>query len=267
MDLAPSRRLAAPLTLAAALALPSAAQAHGALGTPTAARAATSKTIALRGCFMTVAVTPRPADSLRTAFGDDLDPIATFYGPDPLLSIWAIRCDSATTPKARTGRVLLSFVGVPTGATRGSRPPAANAFAHAVKRVETDSAGLAAALADARIPVLRTPRARYTHTTSGDTVRASVSIPGQYGLKMDAAILDEPHDHFNAFDFGSRGRLDLVTRGANDRFCLPVSGTCAARISGARGSLVSTAIGGRSTDASIAFDHLKIRRIDLTPRS
>lgn len=266
MDLARTRLMAGPLTLAAALALPAAAQAHGVLGSPTAPRAASSDTIALRGCYMTVAVTPRPASVLQNAFGWDVDPVATFYGPDPLLSVWALRCDSATTRKARTKKVLLSFVGVPTGATRGDRPPAASLFAHGINRVETDSAAMSAALADSGIPVLRAPRASYKHAADGDTVRASVSIPGEYGVKMTASILDQPHDHFNSFEVPGRGRLDLVTRGANDRFCLPISGTCTAKISGARRSLVARALGAPAADASIAFDHLKIKRIDITPR-
>jgi hypothetical protein len=91
-----SPRLALAALTGAAICLAAAVPAAGHGGVP--ARAATDRAAAavrLHHCFMTVALVPRPRDALRAAIPSPPDLTQTFYGPDPLVSLWGLACDRA----------------------------------------------------------------------------------------------------------------------------------------------------------------------------
>jgi hypothetical protein len=239
--------------------------AHSAL--PQSAQA----TVKLRGCWMTVAYVPRPADALERAFPWLPDLAQTFYGPDPLLGVWAMSCDRGRVADRRVGRVVLSLVGVPVALTAPDAPPLANFFAHALIRADTSSRVLAAALRRAGLPGRLRRAVRYRHSRTGAVPsRGALDIPGAYRLEVSAALEDptNPHQHTNRFAYrGRSGRvvqLGLAAANAFDRFCLPEAGDCSASVAAPPGSVLANALGGTSAQARVGFDHAKLARLNLS---
>ena len=132
------------LTLALVAAAPAAAHHSGLPAGPAAAGPGTK--VSLRGCFLTAALVPRKAAALQPFFRRPVDLSMTFYGPDPLLGIWAVSCDGARVAGKPAGRVVASLVSVPTGLTSAGALPLANNFASAIVRVDTTSRPFARAL-------------------------------------------------------------------------------------------------------------------------
>jgi hypothetical protein len=200
---------------------------------PGGGRAAAGPTIAtLRDCLLTVAYAPRPAAALQDAIPGLPDPLQTFYGSDPLLGIWALRCDGAK----------VSVVAVPVGVAVDGAPPLANFLSHALLRVDTNSPKLARRLRRAGLP-------------------ARVARRPGYGVAVTATVLDptNPHDHRNTFS-----RLGLVTDDAHDRFCFPAAGGCTARLRARAGSPVARVLGAPAVRARVGFDHERLGRVRLT---
>lgn len=267
---------AAPLCAALAFLVPSTlpqpARAHGGASDPAHGEdvpaATAGEAVRLRGCRMTVALVPRPADALQRAFDHRLDLSQTFYGSDPLLGIWALACDRGRLAGERLGATIVSLVGVPVGLTSAGAPPLANNFAHALIRVDTSSPALAVALRRAGLPARLARRARYRHSPAGRIpFRGSLVVPGEYRLGVTAQNVDptNPHDHVNRFEYrGPRGRaaeLGLSTADAIDRFCLS---DCKAYVRAWRGTALARLLGGRSAPVRAGFDHEKLARVGLT---
>ena len=271
-----SRRCLSGAALAALVALVAATpvSAHGGPDARAAdgARAAGDRgraAVQLRGCFLTVALVPRPASALRAAFPSPPDLTRTFYGPDPVASVWGLSCDRAIVDGERTGRAVLSLVAVPTGLTDPRAVPLANFFAHRLAHVDTGSRALALALARGGLPVRLAPRIRYSPARAGRAAR--IVVPGQYRLEVVARTLDQRHDHANRFEHvgrvGSTASLGVTAKGALDRFCFPAAGGCSASVAATPGSTAARLLGGPSAPVRVAFDHERIARIDLGVRT
>jgi hypothetical protein len=267
-----SRRLLSGAALAALAALVAAAPAP-AHGGPHAGAAADRPRDAARlhGCHLTVALVPRPASALRAALPSPPDLTRTFYGPDPLASVWGLSCERATVGGASTGRVVLSLVAVPTGLTDPRAVPLANFFAHRLVRIDTGSRELGLALARRGLPVRLARRIRHSPARAGGRRTATIAVPGQYRLAVDARTLDQRHDHANRFEHvGRDGRtasLGVRAKAALDRFCFPSTGGCSASLVATRGSQAARLLGDRAPEVRVAFDHEKIARIDLDLRT
>lgn len=258
------RLLLAALAAAALTTVAAApASAHG--GAPRSAPASSAPDgLQLRGCFMAVALVPRPRGALRAAIPAPPDLTRTFYGADPLVSLWGLTCDGARVPGARTGSLVLSLVAVPTGLTDPAAVPLANNFDHRLVAVDTSSRTLALALRRHGVPARLARRAR------GGQGR--VAVPGQYDLRVAASLLDRPHDHRNRFEHRPRGggprvRLGLGTAGAVDRFCFPAAGGCSAVVRTAPGSAARRLLGAATPAVRAAFDHRRMARLDLPIRT
>jgi hypothetical protein len=220
---------------------------------------------------MTVVLVPRPENALQPLFRRPLDLAQTFYGPDPLLAIWALRCDQGTVNSQNVGPVVLSFVGVPFGLTDPQALPLANNLAHALVRADTTSPLLATALRRAKLPAEVIPAARYEHSATGVVpFTGMLVVPGQYSLRVTATAADptNPHDHVNRFESRGRGRrvgaVDLSITDAFDRFCIPAVGGCVAVVEASPGSLLACVFAGTSAPVRIGFDHAKIERVELS---
>jgi hypothetical protein len=264
-------RTLAAAALAAALPLAAAAGANAHGGPHARLAAAETPDVRLRGCRMTVALVPRPAAALRRAFPSPPDLTRTFYGSDPLLALWVLSCERAQVEGAPARRATLSLVAVPTGLTDPAAVPLANAFAHRLLRVDTSSRPLAHALRHRGLPARRAVGMRYAHSPEGRVpATATAAVAGQYRLEVAASALDRPHDHRNAFEHRAPGRrpatLALTTAGANDRFCFPAAGGCSASVAATPGSQLARLLGARRATPRVAFDHLRITRIDLVAR-
>lgn len=267
-----TRSVAIALVTAVVAAGPAAAH-GGALQSHARDRAsAEGSEVRLRGCFMTVALVPRPASVLRPIFERPLDLSETFYGPDPLLGIWGLHCERARVAGRRLRRLIVAFAGVPVGLTGDGAAPLANNFAHAATRIDTSSPVLARVLRRAGLPAHLAPSARHWHSPQGVVPSTGrLAVPGQYGIAVGATALDptNPHDHVNRFEYRSAGRvskLSLTSEDATDRFCFPASGGCTASIRAPRGSPLRRVLGGRSAPVLAGFDHEKLSRIDLDLR-
>jgi hypothetical protein len=248
------------------LAVAATAAAHGG-GPPGAAPAE----VKLRDCWMTVAYVPRPAAVLELAFARPPDLTQTFYGPDPMLGVWAVSCDRGRVAGTRTGRVTLSLVGVPVRPSVLGAPPLANFLSHALIRADTDSRVLAASLRRAGLPARLSSAMRYRHSRQGVVpFTGELTVPGRYSLRVRAGDTDptNPHDHVNRFDQrGRNGRLATLGLSADDafdRFCLSSSGGCAAAVGAPRRSGLARLLGGTSAIARIGFDHARLGRLDLS---
>lgn len=263
-----SVRRATGAALLATLAAAGPAAAHG--GHDSSAATAGPAAVKFRGCWMSVAYVPRPAEALREAFRRPPDLIQTFYGPDPLLGFWAVSCKGARVGAKPVGPITLSAVGVPVGLTVFGAPALANFFSHSLLRVDTNSQPLAAALRHRRLPVHLARRARYLHSPPGALPSAgSLTVPGRYGLRVSAHQPDptNPHDHDNRFVWGARNGLQatlgLSTADASDRFCFPAAGDCTATVNAPPGSSMASLLGGRTVTARVGFDHERVPRIQL----
>ena len=264
------------LTVGLSLAVAESAAAHPGLPHGEAARllaAAGGTKVTLRDCFLTAVFVPREASVLRPVFQRPLDLSQTFYGPDPLLGVWAMSCEGARVAGTRVGRVTTSLVGVPNDLTSPGAVPLANNFGHALIRIETTSPVLARALRRARLPGRTTPKARFRHSRRGSVpFRGRLLVPGKYGVAVSASDLDptNPHDHVNRFEHrgadGRTGTLSLAITNAVDRFCFPDGGTCSATIRAPRRSAMARLLGGRSAPVRAGFDHERLPRIALVLR-
>ena len=203
---------AGALAALAVLVAAAPAAAHGGAGVRAAAdRPADARreaAVQLRGCFLNVALVPRPAGALRDAIPSPPDLTRTFYGADPLVSLWGLSCDGARVDGKRIGPVVLSLVAVPTGLTDPRAVPLANNFAHRLVRIDSSARTLALALRRRGLPANLTRRAR-----GGD---GRVVVPGQYRLTVRAVVVDQPHDHANRFERPVRGGRS-VSLGLRDR--------------------------------------------------
>jgi hypothetical protein len=250
-----SLRLTLGLTLAfAAPAAPAAA--HGGAagagltgGTP----------VKLRDCHLTAAFTPRPAFALE--FG------APFYGPDPLVGVWAMACDRSRIAGEPAGRIVLSLVGVPVGLTAPGAVPLANNFAHRLLRLDTTSRPFAKAARRAGLPATIARASRYRHSPSGVVPsRGRLVVPGSHTVAVGASQPDptNPHDHANLFQHrGGGGALELTIEDAFDRFCLSPGDTCSASLRASRDSALRRLLGRRSPPVRAAFDHDRLARVDI----
>jgi hypothetical protein len=241
---------------------------HGAHTRAAADRGAAA--VSLRGCHLTVALVPRPAPALRAALPSPPDLTRTFYGPDPLASVWALSCERVIVEGARTGRAVLSLVAVPTGLTDPRAVPLANFFAHRLVRIDTGSRALGLALARRGLPV-RLAQVRYRAARPRAGTPTRIVVPGQYRLVVRASTLDQRHDHANRFEHVDRdGRgasLDVTAKGALDRFCFPAAGGCSASLAARPGSPAARVLGEPPSPVRVAFDHEKLARIDLAFRT
>jgi hypothetical protein len=257
------------LTVLLSLAAATPAAAHGgghlhaAPGDPVAAK--------LRDCRLTVAYLPRPPEAILKAFRRPPDLSQTFYGPDPMVGLWAISCDRARVAGRPAGPVIASLVAVPVGLSVFGAPPLANFLSHALVRVHTDSRPLARVLRGAGLPARPAGRLRYRHSPRGVIpFRGALALPGRYRLRVRAGDPDptNPHDHTNRFDYrgvdGAAATLGLSADDAFDRFCFPASGRCRASMGAPAGSPLGRLFGGRSLKARVGFDHATLARIDLT---
>jgi hypothetical protein len=252
----------AALAALATLVVAAPASAHG----DPPARAAADRprdAIQLRGCLLTVALVPRPAGALRSALPSPPDLTRTFYGSDPLVSLWGLSCDGARVEGERIGRVVLSLVAVPTGLTDPRAVPLANNFAHRLVRIDSSARTLALALRRRGLP------AHLSRRAGGGNGR--VVVPGQYRLTVRAVVVDQPHDHANRFERPAHGgrstSLGLETFGAVDRFCFPSAGGCQASVAAAPRSTVGRLVGSAAPAVRVAFEHRKIARLDLPVRT
>jgi hypothetical protein len=220
--------------------------------------------VSLRGCFLTAVFVPREAAALQPFFRRPVDLGMTFYGPDPLLGLWAFSCDGARVAGEPVGRVTASLVSVPTGLTSPEALPLANNFASALLRVDTTSKPFARALRKAGLPA-RVKKATYRHSPAAAVPwRGRLAVRDAYTVTVRARDLDptNPHDHANRF-----GAMTVTIQNALDRFCFPGGGSCAASVKAERGSLVARLIGGREAPVRAGFDHSKLPRVTLALRS
>jgi hypothetical protein len=253
----------------ASLAFAGAASAHGGARSPMPDSA--QGAVKLRECWMTVAYVPRPAAALKRAFLRPPDLDQTFYGPDPLLGVWAVSCARGRMAGRRVGPVVLSLVGVPVALTAPGVPPLANFFAHALIRADTNSRVLAAGLRRAGLPGRLRGAARYRHSRTGVVpFSGTLDIPGGYRLEVSASASDptNPHQHSNRFTYRGRsgrvGQLGLATATAFDRFCFSAAGGCSASVAAPPGSVLADVLGGTSARARVGFDHAKLARLDIS---
>jgi hypothetical protein len=264
----PARPHAVVAVLLASLAFAGAASAHGGAQStlPQSAHAA----VKLRACWMTVAYVPRPADALKRAFPRLPDLAQTFYGPDPLLGVWAVSCARGRVAGRRVGPVVLSLVGVPVALTAPGAPPLANFLAHALIRADTNSRTLAAGLRRAGMPGRLRRAMSYRHSRSGVVPSSgALAVPGAYRLEVSASAPDptNPHRHSNRFTYrgrsGRAAQLGLATATAFDHFCFPTAGGCSATVAAPPGSALAEALGDTSATARVGFDHAKLARLDV----
>jgi hypothetical protein len=253
----------------ASLVFAGTATAHG--GAHPATPQSVRGTVKLRDCWMTVAYVPRPATALKEAFPRLPDLTQTFYGPDPLLGVWAVSCARGRVAGRRVGPVVLSLVGVPVALTAPGAPPLANFLAHALIRADTNSRALAAGLRRAGLPGRLGRAVRYQHSRSGVApFSGALDVPGGYRLEVSASTLDptNPHQHSNRFSYrgrsGRAGQLGLATATARDRFCITAAGGCSASLAAPPGSVLAGVLGGTSAQARIGFDHAKLARLDVS---
>ena len=213
------------------------------------AAAVTGAPVKLRDCFLTAAFAPRPAVPLD--FG------MPFYGPDPLVGVWALACDRSRVAGWRAGALVLSLVGVPVGLTSPGAVPLANNFAHRLLRIDTSSRRLAAAARQAGLPASLVRSARYR---GGRLV-----VPGEHTVAVKASLPDptNPHDHANLFDHRGGGQIAMTIEDAFDRFCLTPGQGCSASLKAQRGSTIAKLLGVRSVPVRAGFDHDKLPRVDL----
>jgi hypothetical protein len=230
--------------LAVALATAGPASAHGGH-----AAGLTGTPVKLRDCFLTAAFAPRPAAPLD--FG------MPFYGPDPLVGVWALACDRSRVADEPSGALVLSLSGVPVGLTSPDAVPLANNFAHRLLRVDTTSRRLVRAARRAGLPAQLARAARYR---GGRLV-----VPGQHTIAVKATLPDptNPHDHANLFEHRRGGVLSMTIENAHDRFCLTPGEGCSARLEAKRGSTLARLLGTRSAPVRAGFDHDRIPRVDL----
>lgn len=243
------------LTLALTLAVATPAAAHGGAahsgstgGTP----------VKLRDCHLTAAFAPRPAFALE--FG------APFYGPDPLVGVWAMACDRSRVAGEPAGRLVLSLVGVPVGLTAPGAVPLANNFAHRLMQLDTTSPPLAKAARRAGLPATIVRASRYRHSPPGAIPsRGRLFVPGSHTMAVGARQPDptNPHDHANLFEHRGGAALALTIEDASDRFCLSPGEGCSASLRAARGSVVSRLLGHGRAPVRAAFDHDRLRRVDI----
>jgi hypothetical protein len=219
---------------------------------------------------MTVAYVPRPADALKTVFPRLPDLTQTFYGPDPLLGVWAVSCARGRVAGRPVGRVVLSLVGVPVALNAPGAPPLANFLAHALVRADTNSRPLAAGLRHAGMPGRLRRAMSFRHSRSGVVPsRGALDVPGAYRLEVSASTPDptNPHRHSNRFTYrgpsGRAAQLGLATATAFDRFCFPTAGDCSATVTAPPGSALAEALGDTSAIARVGFDHAKLARLDI----
>jgi hypothetical protein len=242
------------VTLALALAVATPAGAHG--GAASAVAGGTP--VKLRDCHLTAAFAPRPASALD--FG------APFYGPDPLVGIWAMACDRSRVAGEPAGRLVLSLVGVPVGLTAPGALPLANNFAHRLLQLDTTSRALAKAARRAGLPATIVPAARYRHSPPDALPsRGRLVVPGSHTVAVGASQLDptNPHDHANLFEHRGGAALALTIEDASDRFCLSPGDTCSASLRTAAKSPLRRLLGRRSAPVRAAFDHDKLARVDI----
>ncbi len=243
------------LALALTLAFAAPAAAHGGAagaalpgGTP----------VKLRDCHLTAAFSPRPAFALE--FG------APFYGPDPLVGVWAMACDRSRVAGEPAGPLVLSLVGVPVGLTAPGVLPLANNFAHRLLRVHTTSRPLAKAARRAGLPATIAQASRYRHSPAGAVPsRGRLVVPGSHTVAVGASQPDptNPHDHANVFEHRGGATLGLTIENAFDRFCLSPGEGCSASLRAPRGSALIRLLGGSNAPVRAAFDHDRLRRVDI----
>jgi hypothetical protein len=254
---------AAALAVAALLTAAAPALGHGGVQPQAAPKGSPERGISLRGCLMTVALVPRPADDLRAALPSPPDLTQTFYGGDPLVSLWGLRCRRADVAGVRARRVALSLVAVPTRLTDPKGVPLANNFTHRLARMDTSSRTLALKLRRHAVPAHLAP------AMGGGS--GEVRVPGQYRMRAAAELLDNPHDHVNRFELprpgGRTTSIGLETQGAVDRFCFPSPGGCAASVRVTPRSAVARLLGSTAPPVKAVFDHRRITRLDLPIRT
>jgi hypothetical protein len=243
------------LTLALTLAFATPAAAHGGAASTGLVGGAE---VMLRDCHLTAAFAPRPASALD--FG------APFYGPDPLVGIWAMACDRSRVAGEPAGRLVLSLVGVPVGLTAPGALPLANNFGHRLLQLDTTSRPLAKAARRAGLPATIAAGSRYRHSPPGALPsRGSLVVPGSHSVAVGASQPDptNPHDHANLFEHRGGAALALTIDDAFDRFCLSPGDTCSASLQAARGSALRRLLGRRSAPVRAAFDHYRLARVDI----
>lgn len=246
---------AALVTLALALAVATPAAAHGGAAS---AGLAGGTAVKLRDCHLTAAFAPRPASALD--FG------APFYGPDPLVGIWAMACDRSRVAGEPAGRLVLSLVGVPVGLTAPGAFPLANNFAHRLLQLDTTSRPLAKAARREGLPATIAAASRYRHSPPGALPsRGRLVVPGSHTVAVGASQPDptNPHDHANLFEHRSGAALALTIEDAFDRFCLSPGEICSASLQAARNSALRRLLGRRSAPVRAAFDHDRLARVDI----
>jgi hypothetical protein len=266
--MAPRPRAVIAVTLAG-LAFAGPASAHG--GAYSAPPQSAHAAVKLRACWMTVAYVPRRADALKRAFPRLPDLAQTFYGPDPLIGVWAVSCARSRVAGRRVGPVVLSLVGVPVALTAPGAPPLANFLAHALIRADTNSRVLAAALRRAGLPGQLGRAMGYRHSRPGVIPSSgALDVPGAYRLEVSASAPDptNPHRHSNRFTYrgrtGRAAQLGLATATAFDHFCFPTAGGCSATVAAPPGSALAEVLGGTATQARVGFDHAKLARLDVS---
>jgi hypothetical protein len=243
------------VTLAVALAFATPAAAHGGAASTGLAGGTAVK---LRDCHLTAVFAPRPASVLD--FG------APFYGPDPLVGIWAMACDRSRVAGEPAGRLVLSLVGVPVGLSAPGAIPLANNFAHRLLQLATTSRRLAKAARRAGLPATIAPASRYRHSPPGALPsRGRLVVPGSHTVAVGASQPDptNPHDHANLFEHRGGAALALTIEDASDRFCLSPGETCSASLQAARNSALRRLLGRGSAPVRAAFDHDRIGRVDI----
>lgn len=243
------------LTLALILVIATPAAAHGGAASAGLTRGTPVK---LRDCHLTAAFAPRPASALD--FG------APFYGPDPLVGIWAMACDRSRVAGEPAGRLVLSLVGVPVGLTAPGALPLANNFAHRLLQLDTTSRSLARAARRAGLPATIVQASRYRHSPAGVVPsRGRLFVPGSHTVAVGANQPDptNPHDHANLFEHRGGAALALTIEDAFDRFCLSPGETCSASLRAARNSALRRLLGRRSPPVRAAFDHDELARVDI----
>ncbi len=265
----PPRAHAVIVVMLASLALAGPASANG--GAHSALPQSAHAAVKLRACWMTVAYVPRPADALKKVFPRLPDLAQTFYGPDPLLGVWAASCARGRVAGRHVGRVVLSLVGVPVALTAPGAPPLANFLAHALVRADTSSRVLAAGLRRAGMPGRLRRAISYRHSRPGVIPSSgALDVPGAYRLEVSASAPDptNPHRHSNRFTYrgrsGRAAQLELTTATAFDHFCFPIAGGCSATVAAPPGSALAEALGDTSAIARVGFDHAKLARLDIS---
>jgi hypothetical protein len=195
-----------------------------------------------------------------------LDFGAPFYGPDPLVGIWAVACDRSRVAGEPTGPLVLSLVGVPVGLTTPGAIPLANNFAHRLLQLDTTSRPLAKAARRAGLPATIVPDSRFRHSPPRALPsRGRLVVPGSHTVAVGASQPDptNPHDHANLFEHRGGAALALTIENAFDRFCLSPGETCSASLQAAGKSPLRRLLGRRSAPVRAAFDHDELALIEV----